>query len=311
MSPSVSIVIPAFNAEATLSDVLEALAAQNPRPDEVIVVDDRSTDATAAVAARLGARVIRTERSGFAGGARNQGWDEAVGDVVVFLDADIVPAQGWGAGLRRAIREFPDAIIGCALTFNASGPWDWIGHFQTMTPYLPAGVPRRLGALCSGCVAVPRQAPLRWDESYAGEDGLFSADALEAGVQLVFDPRFSVEHRANRETFADLRAQQQRIAYGLARCAAVQREGRHKHIVARVPAYFALVRLPLMYRRVRRSTELLSRFLSLLPRLVLAEWTMGLSAARYAIQRPSLRGDSHSFSAAARTSAEDANTNES
>ena len=45
--------------------------------------------------AGLGARVITTEGSGFAGGARNRGWEEATGDVVVFIDADIIPAPGW------------------------------------------------------------------------------------------------------------------------------------------------------------------------------------------------------------------------
>ena len=37
---------------------------------------------------------------------------------------------------------------------------------------------------------MPRTAPLRWDPSYGGEDGVFCADALAAGLELVFDPRF-------------------------------------------------------------------------------------------------------------------------
>jgi hypothetical protein len=152
-----------------------------------------------------------------------------------------------------------------------------------------------MGALSSGCLAVPRTAPIRWDESYGGEDGVFSADALLAGIPLIFDPRFSVEHDSDRRTFGDLRRQQRRIAYGLARCSAVQREGRHKHIVLRVPAYFSLVRLVVIYRRLRKDAELRSRFLRLLPRMILAEWTMGLSAARYALRRPALRGEPGGF----------------
>src|SRR3954469_13702264 len=108
--PSVSVVIPAYNAERTIGAVLDALAAQDPRPLEVIVVDDRSTDATRSIAEAHGVRVVATDHAGYAGGARNRGWEEARGDVVVFLDSDVVPNPGWGAGLQRALVEFPGAI---------------------------------------------------------------------------------------------------------------------------------------------------------------------------------------------------------
>ncbi|MGH3061902.1 MAG: glycosyltransferase family 2 protein, partial [Gaiellaceae bacterium] len=84
--PTVTVVIPAYNAERTLGRVLDALAAQEQAVDEVIVVDDGSTDGTAALAAGRGAAVVHTDGGGFAGAARNRGWDEATGDVVVFLD---------------------------------------------------------------------------------------------------------------------------------------------------------------------------------------------------------------------------------
>ena len=103
----VSVVIPAFNAERTLGAVLEALAVDPEPPDEVIVVDDRSTDRTAEIAVAHGARVVEGTSVGYAGGARNRGWDAAVGDVVVFLDADAVPLPGFGSGLRRAARRRP------------------------------------------------------------------------------------------------------------------------------------------------------------------------------------------------------------
>ena len=89
-----SVVIPAYNAERTLGKVLAALAAQEQPVDEVVVVDDGSTDGTAALAAEHGAKVVRADGGGFAGAARNRGWDEAAGDVVVFLDSDAIPGEG-------------------------------------------------------------------------------------------------------------------------------------------------------------------------------------------------------------------------
>ncbi len=253
----VSVVIPAYNAARTLGAVLDALAAQDAPADEVIVVDDNSSDETAAIAGERGARVVRPEGTRFAGGARNRGWDEAAGDVVVFLDSDAIPAPGWGEGLRRALAEFPGAIVGCARTFDARTSWGWVAHLQIETPYLPLGEPRRVRFLSSYCLAVPREAPLRWDESYGGEDGLFSADAIEAGIELVFDPRFHAYHDHARESFSSLRSQQQRLAFGLARIGSVQREGLHKRVLARVPIhYFALLRLPVIYRRLGSLPEL-------------------------------------------------------
>lgn len=274
-----------------IGSVLSSLAEQRPPPDEVIVVDDASDDRTAAIAVELGARVVRNDRALLAGGARNRGWDEAEGDVVVFLDSDAVPAPGWTAGLLRALDEFPGAIVGCARTFSARTPWGWVAHLQAETPYLPLGAPRYVRFVSSYCIAVPRDAPLRWDESYGGEDGVFSAEAIAAGYRLVFDPRFHAYHDHQRETFRDLRKQQRRLAYGLARIGSIQREGLHKRILSRAPLhYFALVRLLFIFRRVRGRPELLRPFLANLHRLVLAEWTLGLDALRYAVRRPPLHG---------------------
>lgn len=271
--------------------MLRALADQDPVPDEVIVVDDASTDSTAEVAESHGARLLRTERPLYAGGARNLGWDAAQSDVVVFLDSDAVPAPGWGAGLARALDEFPGAIVGCARTFTAHVPWGWVAHLQIETPYLPLGEPRPVAFVSSYCMAVPRDTPLRWDSSYGGEDGIFSAEAIAAGIPLVFDPRFHAVHDHQRETFGDLRRQQTRLAYGLARIRNVQREGVHKRVLARLPIhYFALVRLPVIFRRLRSQPELRAQFVRHLPRLVVAEWTMGFSAVRYALRPPPLRG---------------------
>lgn len=291
-SPQLSVVIPAYNAERTVGTVLEALQAQEAPPEEIIVVDDGSADDTARVAERLGAHVIRAE-GGYAGGARNRGWDVATGEVVVFLDADSVPGPGWRAGLARSLAEFPAAIVGCARTFSARSPWGWVGYLQSETPYLPLGEPRRVAFLCSYCMAVPREAPLRWDESYGGEDGVFCVDALDAGLELVFDPRFHTIHDHEKDSFASLRRQQDRLAYSMARIGQVQREARRKRILARVPVhYFALVRLVAIHRRLQTVPEHRARLVRLLPRLVVAEWTLGLYALRYALRRPPLRGQS-------------------
>lgn len=289
----VTVVIPAFNAERTVRRVVEAVRGQEPPPAEIVVVDDGSTDRTAAEAEAAGGTVLRTERPRLAGGARNTGWEAAGRPVVVFLDADAIPAPGWGAGLARALQEFPGALVGCARTFDSRTAWGWVAHLQGETPYLPLGGPRRVPFLSSYCLAVPRDVPFRWDESYGGEDGVFSADARRAGYELVFDPRFHAHHDHDRETWSDLRRQQRRMAYGIVRTRKVVDEGAARRFFARVPLHhFALLRLPVIYRRLGTQPELRRRFLRHLPRLVVAEWTLGASASRYALFPPPGKGQS-------------------
>jgi cellulose synthase/poly-beta-1,6-N-acetylglucosamine synthase-like glycosyltransferase len=287
--PSYTVVIPARNAERTLTRVLEALSAQEPAPLEVIVADDASSDGTRAVAERGGARVVETSDQRFAGGARNAGWDEARGDLVVFLDSDVVPSADWGRGVVRAASEFPGALVGCARTFDAGTRWGWVAHLQVETPFLPRGRPRETSFLSSFCLVVPRLLSLRWDESYGGEDALFSAAAHDSGLRLVFDPRFTAQHAHGRETFADLRRQQRRLAYGLARTIPLAHGVRG--LTRRFPVhYFLLLRLPVVYSRLAGDSRLRRHFVSVLPLLAIAEWTLGASALRYALRRPPQHG---------------------
>jgi len=112
----VSVLIPCFNYARFLADALESALRQS-RPDlpvEVLVIDDGSTDDTAAVAALFGARIryLRQPNAGLSA-ARNTGMREAANDLVVFLDADDMLAPDAVLHLlacrQRAVR--PPAVL--------------------------------------------------------------------------------------------------------------------------------------------------------------------------------------------------------
>ncbi|MEX0783302.1 MAG: glycosyltransferase family A protein [Dehalococcoidia bacterium] len=88
MTAAVSVVIPVYNGERFLGEALDSVARQTVQPDEVIVVDDGSTDSTPTIlAAQPGHRVVTTTNRGPAA-ARNTGVAASSGDLVAFLDAD-------------------------------------------------------------------------------------------------------------------------------------------------------------------------------------------------------------------------------
>lgn len=87
--PTVSVIIPCLNAEATLAEAINSVLAQTVPPLEVLVIDDGSTDRSVAVAASYGSRVrVMYNDLGGPGAARRMGVREARGEYVAFVDAD-------------------------------------------------------------------------------------------------------------------------------------------------------------------------------------------------------------------------------
>lgn len=101
-----SVIVPAYNAALHIDACLRALAEQSvPRDSyEVLVADDGSSDATAEIASRHPVRVLRQAHAGPAS-ARNRGAREAVGDFLLFTDADCTPVHTWIEEIVRPLEE--------------------------------------------------------------------------------------------------------------------------------------------------------------------------------------------------------------
>jgi len=100
-----SIVVPAYNSPRDLAECLLALRVAAPPDAELIVVDDASTDETPDVAKAAGAIVLRLARNSGPGAARNHGVARADGDVILFVDADVLVTPD---AVRRIARGFAD-----------------------------------------------------------------------------------------------------------------------------------------------------------------------------------------------------------
>ena len=107
--PKLSVVIPALDEEREIGECLASLARQTFPDFEVIVVDNGSRDATPAIAARYGARVIREPRRG-PGYARETGFRAARGEIIASTDADTRVPLDWLARIYRVFEEDPAVV---------------------------------------------------------------------------------------------------------------------------------------------------------------------------------------------------------
>jgi glycosyltransferase involved in cell wall biosynthesis len=179
---TMSVIVCAFNEERTLAACLHSVLAQTRLPDEILVVDNASTDRTAAVARSVpGVAVIHEPRKGLVI-AREAGRRAASGDVLVYLDADCRAPLRWLERIERVLAGSPGTVA-------VSGPyrfydWHWWGcalvrvYDWTLAPLAHLAAQRVFGMgalLYGGNFAVRREALARiqgFDQSieFHGED---------------------------------------------------------------------------------------------------------------------------------------------
>jgi glycosyltransferase involved in cell wall biosynthesis len=113
---SVTAVIPVFNAEKWIAEALHSILIQTYPADQILVIDDASTDHSAAIARRLGATVISLEKNSGEAHARNVGIKHACCDCIAMLDAD----DYWDARhlevLVALLNQYPEASVACSAT---------------------------------------------------------------------------------------------------------------------------------------------------------------------------------------------------
>jgi glycosyltransferase involved in cell wall biosynthesis len=122
----ISVIVCAFNEESALGPCLESLVQQSRPADEVIVVNNASTDRTRQVALTFGGiRVIDEPAKGLVR-ARAAGLAASTGSLLVYTDADCRAPRSWLAAIAREFERRPDAVA-------VTGPyhfydWDWVGR---------------------------------------------------------------------------------------------------------------------------------------------------------------------------------------
>lgn len=198
-----TVVIPVYNAAATLGKLLEALKNQTQREFEIIAVNDGSNDNSLAVLNGFNLpnlRVLNQENKGPAA-ARNFGAMEAKGDIVVFTDADCVPEPRW---LEEMIKPFDDKdVIGVQGRYKNLTPENIVSEFvqrEIDERYERMSKLERIDFIGSYSAAYRRSVFLEangFDEAFlqaSGEDPELSYRLASKGKKMVFNPNAVVAH---------------------------------------------------------------------------------------------------------------------
>jgi glycosyltransferase involved in cell wall biosynthesis len=202
---AVSVVIPCFNGERWLAEAIDSALSQTCPVSEIIVVDDGSTDGSAAVAASFGSRVqLHSRPNGGVGAARNSGIARATGQWIKFLDADDRLKPDCIEAQLGAIAPFHGERISVfgklALVNEAGNP---LGTRNVNTPEGPVGLDWLIANnVMASCVLFPLadvRAVGGFDESLpSSEDYDLIVRLAIAGVRFSYSDVIAYEYRQHR-----------------------------------------------------------------------------------------------------------------
>jgi glycosyltransferase involved in cell wall biosynthesis len=218
--PSVSVIVPSYNAQATIADCLTSILRQQTSIAYEVIVVDSSTDATPRIIRQRFPQItlVHQDRRARPAEARNIGVDRARAPLIAFIDADCLASPDWIEAIARAHETNPAAVGGAvrpAKPMTIPGALLFAIEFSE---YVPCSSPRSIRWLPSLNLSVKR--------AMLETHGLFPADAetsediiwsrslkQRSGAKLLFDPRIRVEH-INRNDWRDYLRRVRTLGYG-------------------------------------------------------------------------------------------------
>ena len=216
---SVSVVIRALNEAAHLPALFDGVARQTRRPEEIVLVDSGSSDDSAAIGERAGARVVSIAPSAFTfGRALNVGCDAASGDLLVFASAHAYPAdEHWLERLTAPLETHDDvALVYGRQTGDERSAFSELEIMRRWFP--PESEPDQDHPFCNNANCAVR-ASLRathpYDEELTGlEDMAWAFQIQQDGYRIWYEAGATVVH-THEERFAQIanRYRREAIAY--------------------------------------------------------------------------------------------------
>lgn len=129
-----SVVMPVYNAEALLPRVLPPLLAELAAGHvlEILAVDDSSSDASASICANAGLRVIPSGGRLGPGACRNVGVEAAQGELILFVDSDVIAQPGVPAKAREVFEQEPDVVAVFGSYDDSPDARSWVSTYRNL-----------------------------------------------------------------------------------------------------------------------------------------------------------------------------------
>lgn len=231
----VTVLIPAFNEANFISDTIRSVLAQNVDVDDIIVIDDRSTDGTGDVARALGVTVVRPERnSGSKAGALNHGLSFVKSEFTLAIDADTILAPDAVEKLVAATDTGDlarDAKVagtcGYVVPRHVRTVWErgrYIEYLFAFTIYKPIQDYYERPMIASGCFSMYRTSVLNelegWPSRTLAEDMDLTWTCYERGYRIRF-VQDAVCYPVEPHSFGFMRKQLKRWTRGFFQCVRV------------------------------------------------------------------------------------------
>ncbi len=214
-APTVGVVIRSFNEEQHIGRLLTGIAHQTRPPEEIVLVDSGSTDATVEIASRFGVKICQIAPEDFSfGRALNLGCSLVESDVIVMASAHVYPTHDtW---LERLVAPFTNEQVALTYGRQVGDERTRFSEHQLLLRWFPVqSVEIQADAFCNNANAAIRRIlweTLRYDEDLTGlEDLHWSRRALDKGYVLSYVAEAMVVH-VHQENWSRLRNRYRREA---------------------------------------------------------------------------------------------------
>jgi GT2 family glycosyltransferase len=199
--PSISIIVPVHNGGEAFHKCLSGLAAVSPRPEEIIIVADGDTDGSWRIAQDQGFRVLKKLTNGGPARARNAGANVAKGDILFFVDADVVIPEDTVTKIAARFKADPNLAALFGSYDDDPSEKNFLSQYRNLLHhYVHQTACEEASTFWSGCGAIRREIFLKmggFDENYsrpAIEDIELGYRLKQEGYRIVLDKSLQVKH---------------------------------------------------------------------------------------------------------------------